>query len=86
MANTVERGKAKRIAHDERLEEVVESARNDVMFETGVHYHYVCIKPPHCLGQACRSKKFPNHSVPFSRVVSDRRCRRKLCAGSERWF
>ena len=43
-------GKPTGVTHNERIEKVVESARDDVALETGVHYHHVCIKSAHCLG------------------------------------
>ena len=71
--NSIERGKAKRTTHEERIKKVVEGARNDVALETGVHNHHICIKPARRLGQASCSQKFHDHSVPFWRAVGGRR-------------
>ena len=42
-------GKPTNFTHNERIEKVVESARDGFKFETGVHYHHVCIETAHSL-------------------------------------
>ena len=67
-------GKPTGETHNERIKKIVESSRNDVTLETGVHYHHVCIKPTHGLDQARCREKVPDYGVPFSRVISSRWC------------